>query len=338
MKKIFKTILIIFLLVFFLWLFLKQIDIEKAKFYLFNTKLKFVFIMLLLFPFIYYFRALRWKYLLGEDGKKAKIFDVYSANIIGFAFNYVLPARIGEFARSYILGKKSDISVGFVFGTVIIERILDLGTMVFFAGIFYLLKPFTFKNSDANLDLINKSSFAGFVLFIALSIVFILIFLLKEKTLKFWRKFCHKVFPHKIGLALYDFGGKLIKGLIVLFESRRKFAIIINSLVIWLLISAGYWFALMDFNLTMNFVNILPYIIALMVGAFVPTPGMVGGFEAFSQLTLTNVYGMNNNMAGAATILIHIALIIGTLLISIPFFIKEGRWVLDINKYKRRNK
>ncbi len=332
-----KAIIVLSILIVLLWFFVKQIDVEKAKYYILHTKLRFTFSILFIYPFIYYFRSLRWKYLLGEDGEKVKLINVYSANVIGFAFNYVLPARIGEFARAYILGKNEDISVGFVFGTVIIERILDLGAMVVFAGVFYLLRPLAFRDlhpTAKSLEFIKDGSLIAFILFIILMILFLVIFLFKQKTMDFWGKIC-TIFPNKISKGLINFGDKFIEGIIELFNNKRKIAIIIHSLIIWGLISISYWIALIDFGLKVNFITIIPYIIALLVGASIPTPGMVGGFEALSQLALTGLYGMNTNIAAAATIILHIGLVIITIIIATPFILREGLWVFKIAKYKK---
>ncbi len=338
-SNLIKTLFILLILVGLLYLFFKQIDFEKAKYYLLHTKLRYVFSILLIYPFIYYFRSLRWKFLLGDSGEKVKLKSVYSANIIGFAINYLLPARIGEFARAYILGKNEDISVSFIFGTVIIERILDLGAMVVFAGIFYILRPLAFKDlspTAKSLAFIKEGSFIAFILFIVLILLFLLIFLFKRKAMVFWEKICGFL-PRKIAKTLINFGDKFIEGIITLFNNKRKLAIILHSLIIWFLISLSYWIALIDFGLHVNFITIIPYIIALLVGASIPTPGMVGGFEALSQFSLTGLYGMDANIAAAATIILHIGLVLVTLLISIPFILKEGLWVFKIKKIKEKD-
>ena len=62
---------------------------------------------------------------------------------------------------------------------------------------------------------------------------------------------------------------------------------------------------------------------------------MVGGFEALSQLALTGLYGMDTNIAAAATIILHIGLVLATIIIATPFILREGLWVFKIMKYKK---
>ncbi len=338
MKRIINTLIILALVVFFLYLFAKNLDIEKAKYYVIHTRLRFLFFIFLVYPFIYYFRSLRWRQIMGKEGERMKLIDVYSSNILGFAINYTIPARIGEFARAAILGKKTGVSTMFIFSTVLIERILDLGAMVFFAGIFYIFKGYAFKDmnpTESSMQFLLKGSVIAFISFVVLMLALFLIYLLKRKVVILWEKLCNKILPKKMRNGAIEIGDRFIEGLISLFENERKIAIFVNSLIIWFLISTGYWIALFDFGLKVSFVAIIPYIVALLIGASIPTPGMVGGFEALSQMALTGFYRMNKNIAAAATILMHLSLIMVTLMLSIPFLIREGKWVLDISKYKK---
>ncbi len=338
MKNIIRTLVIFALIVFFLWLFAKSLEIEKAKYYMFHTKLRFLFFIFIVYPFIYFFRSLRWKQIIGEKGEGMKLIDVYSANVLGFAINYTVPARVGELARAVILGKKTGVSSSFIFSTVIIERILDLGAMVFFAGFFYIFRGYAFRDlnpTKGSMEFLSKGSIIAFLSFIVLMLLIFFIYLFKKKVYVFWENMCNKLLPVKLRKGAIHVGERFIEGLIALFENKRKIPIIINSLIIWFLISIGYWIALIDFGLKVNFIAIIPYIVALLIGASIPTPGMVGGFEALSQMALTGFYLMDKNIAAAATILMHLSLIAVTLLLALPFLIREGAWVLNIKGYKK---
>ena len=68
-------------------------------------------------------RAIRWKVILGE---KIETNNLYIAQLIGYMGNNLLPLRFGEFFKSYYLEKKINISRYKIFGSVILERVLDL--------------------------------------------------------------------------------------------------------------------------------------------------------------------------------------------------------------------
>jgi len=61
--------------------------------------------------------------------------------MIGFAFNGIFPARAGEFARAYVLGKKEKMKFSAAFATVVVERIFDGLTMLFLFAITLMFLP-----------------------------------------------------------------------------------------------------------------------------------------------------------------------------------------------------
>ncbi len=71
-------------------------------------------------------RAQRWLHLLGTKDWRNSF---WSANI-GFLFNNVLPLRLGEVARVLVMADRSRLSVAQVGVTVVIERVLDVVTVV----------------------------------------------------------------------------------------------------------------------------------------------------------------------------------------------------------------
>ncbi|SVE31861.1 uncharacterized protein METZ01_LOCUS484715, partial [marine metagenome] len=85
-------------------------------------------------------RGIRWKWLF-KDNNAPTITSLYRAQLIGHFGNNVLPLRLGELLRSYIVGKENSLSKSFVFGTVILERLMDTITLVLFALLLLLTYP-----------------------------------------------------------------------------------------------------------------------------------------------------------------------------------------------------
>ena len=69
-------------------------------------------------------RGLRWKWLFKENDSPT-IASLYRAELIGYFGNNVLPLRFGELLRTYIISKEYSLSKSFVFGTVVLERLMD---------------------------------------------------------------------------------------------------------------------------------------------------------------------------------------------------------------------
>ena len=69
-------------------------------------------------------RALRWGYLL-RPIKKIGFLNLFASILIGFMANNVLPVRMGEFVRAYIIGRSERIRKSASFATVMVERLFD---------------------------------------------------------------------------------------------------------------------------------------------------------------------------------------------------------------------
>jgi uncharacterized protein (TIRG00374 family) len=105
-----------------LWQYLKSIN------YLWT----FPAVILVLVSF--FFRALRWQFILASS-HKIGIWRAFHPMMIGFMINCILPGRLGEFARPVILQKNEKIPFATGIATVAAERVFDVGALVFFAVI-----------------------------------------------------------------------------------------------------------------------------------------------------------------------------------------------------------
>ena len=85
----------------------------------------------------YVLRALRWVYLLQPIGP-TRFSVAFRTTVIGFAANSVLPARVGEVLRPYLLARRENLPVTATFATIILERLLDLVTVLLLFGAFVL--------------------------------------------------------------------------------------------------------------------------------------------------------------------------------------------------------
>ena len=71
-----------------------------------------------------YFRAVRWRFLLRSFADVSRR-RVLAVSWIGFAAILLMPFRIGEIVRPYMLREKGKISMSSATGTVVAERVVD---------------------------------------------------------------------------------------------------------------------------------------------------------------------------------------------------------------------
>ena len=87
-----------------------------------------------------YFRALRWRHLMGPVADVPRGL-LYRSTAVGFMANNLLPLRAGEVIRAWTLARDSGNAFGAVVGTVALERVLDAVTVLAMSlgGLAYLL-------------------------------------------------------------------------------------------------------------------------------------------------------------------------------------------------------
>ncbi|HID23415.1 MAG TPA: flippase-like domain-containing protein, partial [Planctomycetaceae bacterium] len=94
-------------------------------------------IFIVLVGLFFWVKGIRWKYLLSPLGR-FRTREVFPAMMIGFMGNNLLPARLGEFIRVYVLGRQFHLSKTAVLSTVVLERVFDIAAilLVFAIGLF----------------------------------------------------------------------------------------------------------------------------------------------------------------------------------------------------------
>src|SRR5262245_41460597 len=87
----------------------------------------------LFFVLTLWLRAWRWQYLLAAQQRVTKR-ACLSATCVGLLANNLLPFRLGDLVRVGALRQLAGGSGGRILGTVAVERILDIMTLVFLLG------------------------------------------------------------------------------------------------------------------------------------------------------------------------------------------------------------
>ncbi len=90
----------------------------------------------------FWIRALRWRSLLATP-QPLGMPSLFGATMIGFMANNLLPFRLGEFVRAWALARRERMSKTTVFATVVVERVVDMLTLVAILGVSMLIHPMT---------------------------------------------------------------------------------------------------------------------------------------------------------------------------------------------------
>ena len=86
-------------------------------------------------------RAAGWRILLMPSGT-IPVVRLFSPVAIGYMANNLLPARLGELARVYVVGSRESVSKTTALGSVVIERLLDAYALVSVVLVITLVLPY----------------------------------------------------------------------------------------------------------------------------------------------------------------------------------------------------
>ena len=333
-KRLFHVSWIFLLSLAFLFFFFRSVEWKEVLGYLIDVDLKFFILLIFCIPVHLVTRAIRWKYLLKHEKKGVSFFNRFAGNAVGFTVSLIFPGRIGEVVKPLYLAQKENMKKGFVIGTVVVERIFDMFTMCFLLGLFLVTKPLYSAIIDideeaySSLYLWGKIgiAFTVFLIGLALSLYFF-----REKTLSIISFFL-KPFPEKISSRILELCREFIEGLRFFHSVGNLLTYTLLSFVVWIGIIAFYWIFFFAYNVSVPFFYLFPYTFLVMVGASIPTPGMVGGYHYFSKLGLTTFYNVDVNLAVSMTIVIHAIQVVMTCLIGYVILWKEGISMLQIKE------
>lgn len=281
-------------------------------------------IWLLLFGF-YWLKAWRWRMLLAPLGSYPTS-RLFPPTLIGFAFNNVLPAHLGEFVRVFVFARKSGLPKTAVLTTVAVERVFDVVAILFFLGLGLVFVP--------NLDPQVRQGAIGFAAFALVGLLgaaayltwpqrFVAIFEGVLARIPFvpdgWRaELCRLVETGASGLASLK-SGPLLTGILV------------TSFVQWAFNGLMIHLALWSFGIDVSLLVSCVVLGAVAVGVTVPSsPGYFGVIQFCFLMVLKLFVPDQKPAVMAASIYFHMAQWIPVTLLGMLYFVRSGLHVADI--------
>ena len=269
------------------------------------------------------FRSVRWQYLLKPVGT-VTFGSAFSATSIGFAATFLLPARAGEFLRPYVLARRERLSAAAAFATVVLERVLDLLTVVLLLAMFLLFfDPGMAQRNSGLYRAVRLGGMTGGVTAIALLGAMFALAGRPEAVSGVVLKL-EMVLPKRAAHLIARVAGLFAEGLAVARDPMRLLVSLAWSIVLWLWIGFGIWATAQAFHIDVSFAGSFLIIALLVVGVAVPTPGGVGGFHEAFRIGATAFYGVPNDRAVGAAIVLHAVSFIPVTLVGLLCFAREG--------------
>lgn len=238
-------------------------------------------------------RAKFWRTLLQERASFRKVFFTITE---GYLLNNILPFRLGEVARAFLLSGKTELTFWEVFSTILIERALDM-TMA--AGLLLITLPFVIGARWAH----QAAIAVGTVVPLGLIFLYLIARYREWAVNLFARMVVRWPILEKIGVERV---ANFLAGLAVLTDLSLFLRAVGWALLDWLIAVAQYYVLLLAFfpNARLLWGAFTLGVAALGIAA-PSSPGAVGVLE-LSIVGALAVFGLNSSTALAYALTGHL--------------------------------
>jgi uncharacterized protein (TIRG00374 family) len=276
----------------------------------------------------YVVRAWRWQVLLAPivsltsvAGKNTVSFrNSFRITVMGFTATNLLPGRLGEILRPYLIAKVEPVGMAPALATILIERLLDLGAIMLLFGVFLMTTA-----ADVGADLKWVGAAATGVAIVSLGL---LIFGAGHPAaLRRWSAAITGKLPARIADVAGRFAHTLVDGLLVMRQPRAVIAAAALSVLLWLSIALSIWYSALALDLTLAFPDTFLIVMYLVVGVAVPVPSGVGSYHFMYQLAATSMFHVNRDLAAAAAIVTHAVSFLPISVLGVVYLAQDG-WTL----------
>jgi uncharacterized protein (TIRG00374 family) len=297
----------------FLLAILWSVDIRQTKEALRAANYAYIPLAVLLCLVTNVLRSYRWKYVLNPI-RRISIRTLFSGVAIGYMANNLLPARLGELVRSYVIGKKEGISKSSILATIVVERLIDGFTLLLFlvlVSVFFTI-PFWIKQ-------------VGFVAAICLSAFSVFLVLLLAK-----RKFGFRLIQQSVGRVSSRLAERVnsllesfLQGLAIVNHTKDTLLAFVFTILAWIVEAGTYYVIGLAFDLNLPLDVAVVTLAIINFGILIPAgPGYVGTFEFFCVSALSLV-SLDKSVALSYALVLHAVLVIPITVIGLMYFVKD---------------
>ena len=304
-----------------LWLAFRNIDFRSLWKGLTEARYGWLFLSIAFAFLAYLSRARRWILLIAPLGYKPSFGNSFNAMMTGYLANIALP-RIGEITKCIALGKKENIPVDQLIGTVVVERTIDIISLLTITIIMLFvdgdaLGPFLMNNVYLPLQA-KLTSIFGFawifwlILFLSGIIIVVLLYFFRNnlRKIRFFAK-------------MFDTAHGIIHGIKTFTRIRRKWEFVFHTFFIWINYILMTWVVVFAVKSTSH-LGLADGVFLLVIGGMAmsaPVQSGLGAFHFIVSRGLMLIYGISLEDSMVYSLLAHESqLIFGAILGIYSFY------------------
>lgn len=276
-----------------LYLAFRGMSIDSLTNDLKHAKYSWVLLSLVFALIAYISRAIRWRLIIEPLGYKPGLRNTFYALMVGYLANFAFP-RIGEITRCATLSKKEKIPVDRLIGTVIVERAVDLLSLLMILVVLVILRFDTFGKffrenvflplGDKISSTFNFTWLVWIILALALS-VFLTLYLI----------FRNRISNMRFVTKVRDLIKGVLEGLKTVYKMKKRWPFIFHTLLIWFMYWMMTWVVVFALPSTSN-LKIIDGLFILVIGGLgmsAPVQSGIGAFHWIVSRGLFIVYGIS---------------------------------------------
>jgi uncharacterized protein (TIRG00374 family) len=242
-------------------------------------------------------KTARWRLLLHGHRSDLRLGRLLSALLVGQLINAVLPGRLGEIARAYLIGEREDVSKVTALATVVVEKFLDSTILLLLLAGLALAIPLPVWLRDS-VPLLSLGVVTLFVL--------LLIAAIQKKKPRHWLDRTVTPLPERWRAGLVRNLDRATDGLSLLRQPAVLCSALILSVLIWIAAAFTNYLAMRALRIDLPLTASVLVLSSVHAGVVLsPTPGQVGVFHYLCILSLS-LFGVDQSLALSYSLVLHL--------------------------------
>ena len=215
----------------------------------------------------------------------------------GNMFTILIPMRLGELVRAYLVTSKSQVPLSSSLAAVFMEKLFDISSLF----LILLLVVFSFDLPAWALN----TAFVVLAIFLLILSGVLFLFFRRETGVKIVRSMPGRI-PDHVRHKIERFVANFITGFAVLGNPGRIGSIFTLSILIWILSGIGFYPFVRFIDLGLPLISIFVLLIFIALGISIPTaPGYLGNYQ-FSCILALSLFGISKDSALAFSIITYV--------------------------------
>ncbi len=267
------------------WLMLRGKDLGQVWEAIRQADYRYVLVYLPFWAVIHLSRTWRWGILL-EPVAKVPFAKLNAVSCVGWMALTILPFRLGEFARPYLVAERPRLRVSAALSSVVVERVAD----GLFTALLLMLCLLGIPTGSPGVRLLRVAG--GIMAAVFLGVLAFLVIAYKSRALatRMLEKLLGPISP-RLAAKAAGMMEAFIHGLRIVPTRGKVLLFVALTLVYWGFNAWGMQVLAQGFGLHLSVFETLTLLGVLVIGVMIPAgPGMIGTFQAAILIALKLFY------------------------------------------------